>query len=202
MNKKHLSLVILSCLLLFGCSSPNAGSTDRPSLAYDADIALSSIDNFRIQMTPRMAQAVATEKGYTLDTRFGSLTFEDLVEQAVMQKKAKGTIYLSRLDHKSGISYEISIDFDFGKVAGIKLDHVFYGAERAKARPLFEEYKAKYPKLLLTRKTDKTEVFGFSPNQNASLILSLLSADYSAVSISVRDINYTINEVYNSHGIR
>jgi hypothetical protein len=201
MRKRYPALITLFAFCLFGCSSSNTGTTGRPSLTYDADIALSSIDGFRIQMTPRMAQTVAAEKGYTLDTRFGSLTFEDLVEQAMMGKKAKGTIYLSRFDRQSGISYETSIDFEYGKVSGIKLDHVFYGAERAKARPLFEDYKIRFPKLQLTKKTEKTEVFGFAPNQNASLTLSLLNDDYSAVSISVRDINYSINEIYSTHGL-
>jgi hypothetical protein len=153
-------------------------------------------------MTPRMAQAVATEKGYKLDTRYGSLTFEDLAEQSMMRKRAQGVIYLARFDRPTGISYEVSIDFDFGKVTGIKLDHVFYGSDRVNARPLFERYKEKQTKLSQIRKDGKVEVYKFSPNPNSWIILSLLDDKYSLVSFSVNDINYALSEVYDSYGIR
>ncbi len=201
-SRSILSLLLGSCLLFAACSSHSSQSIETPIFTYDPDIALTTIDGFRIQMTPRMAQAVANERGYKIDVRYGAMTLEDLSEQVLIGKSAKGTIYLVRFDSTSGLSYEVSLDFDFGKITGAKLEHVFYGSERTKAATIFASYKEKHTKLGLLRKSDKVEVYQYSPNRNARVTLSHLNGEYSSVSLSVHDINYALRATYDSYRIR
>ena len=206
MKTKSILIVISLCFSLAGClsSSPDVDAvyTKRPEVVFDSVVALTSVDNFRIQMTSRMAQMIATEKGYKLDTRYSSLTIEDLIEQSMMQKRARGEIYLERFDEPTRISYRLSINFDFGKIIGITLEHVFYGSDRVHARPLFERYKEKLNNVSLIKKDEKFELYGFEPNPLSRINLSFLDTEYSLISFSVRDWNYSLNEEMKSYSIR
>jgi hypothetical protein len=58
-------IIVLGLLIVSGCltQSPDASK----DLKDDWDIASASLDGFRVQMSPRMAQQIATEKGYNGD---------------------------------------------------------------------------------------------------------------------------------------
>ena len=81
-------VIVLGFLIVAGCLTQ---SSYIPK--YDANITLASLDGFRIHMSPRMAQQIANEKGYKIDSQSSNATFDDIVEAGLNEQVV---LYLSR----------------------------------------------------------------------------------------------------------
>ena len=135
---KMIRLLSISyfAFIVVGCnttSSPIVELSERiKNLSYDTTIMHTSLDGFRIQISPRMAQQIAKERGYSIDSFFSSVTFEDIIEAGFKERRVQEIISLKRYDGDEDCYYEIMLNFDYGKVESVQLKHKFeYQRQRA-----------------------------------------------------------------------
>lgn len=171
-------------------------------LSYDSTIMHASLDGFRIQMSPRMAKQVAKERGYKVDSFFSSITFDDIIEAGYKERRLQETIWLKRYDGKKDCSYEIMLGFDYGKADRVELEHEFR-FQKQRAEEMFDSYLKRFPQLTIEKETENFRVYRYKPNERATMTLIFDFSPIfsngdgiSRVSISVSDINYTTNQIY------
>ncbi len=195
---KYPTLMVSFTVFLIGCSSPtrpNASRSVLPEPSYDTLIATTSLEGFRIQMTPRMAKLVAEQRGYHFVSDYSTTTFEDLIEAKAMREDASGLIFLSRNPSgPSDLKHEIFITFSNGRIEKIDLSHTFYTQqERDVARMLFERYKQEFKFLIPLTKRDDFESYTYSPNRYANMALLINERSPKEVKLWIYDPNYRLS---------
>ena len=186
-------IIVLGLLIVSGCLTQSSDAFK--DLKYDWDIASTSLDGFRIQMSPRMAKKIASEKGYEIDTQFSDVTFDDIIEAGL---KEHNSIYLSRSGEGKSVlnKIELVLSFEYGKTYHINLKHVFADHEdyQQRAEDLLEFYLKKYPQLVLSKEDENFRAYTYKPNSLAYLSVTVDTRGPSRVSITVRDMNYSLNK--------
>ena len=178
-------VIVLGFLIVAGCLKQS--SYTPIDIKYDVNIALASLDGFRIQMSPRMAQQIANEKGYKIDSQSSNVTFDDIVEASL---KEEVYLYLSRSGEELPDKIRLTLVFERGKIYQIWLQHVFFKNHQQHAEQLLESYLKKYPQLVLSKEEGNLRIYTYRPNRFAELFATINTHRYSEVHISVYNMNY------------
>jgi len=175
-------VIVLGLLIVAGCITQSSYT-----LKYDVNISLASLDGFRIQMSARMAQQIANEKGYKIDSQSSNVTFDDVVEAGL---KEKNDLFLSRSGEVLLDTIRLNLSFERRKIYSIDLRHVFFRNHQQRAEELLDSYLKRYPQLVLSKEEGNLRVYTYKPNQFAKLSVGINTHRYSEVIISVSDFNY------------
>jgi len=202
-HMKHTPMLLAGLLLILtfncGCVTTDSHSPSFPKIRFDENIASVSFEGFRVGISPRVAKSIASERGYRVDHRFSDVTFDDLIQSPVGGRDYGKTIYLNGFDKAEGVAVDLQLEFAYGKLIQVRLEHVYHGADRPRGEKKLNRYLAKYPFLKLSKEVESFRVYSYKPHDYAFLIASIEEKTYTRVTISLRDGTPNVFAIYDRY---
>lgn len=193
-------VIVLGFLLVGGCSTQSSLTSYRneynsfqlellkmlKEARHDAKIALVTLEGFRIQMTPSIAQKVAEERGYNIDTQDSNITFYDLISSSSNNKEE--TIELVTNDPLQ--RKRITLTFEDNRVTSVDFTITKYGIDKDVALTLLNPVLKRHPYLELHKREENFIVYFYKPTKFSFLSASVLWKGYVNIKTHVHDNTY------------